>query len=529
MKKRILMLLCLVILACMTLTACLLPSPGPGSGSGSGSGETATLTSIVSPKGARYGIDYKAMRDVYRDVAGLFLYVIEDDVEDESDGELVIGDTNRTITAEAKAALASATKKTGNDDEIGFIVYCNGSSIALYWDDHFTLNLAYEYFYENFVLNGVYTAEEGIIYVETMDKSDSKKAQEAIDRANDFAKVAEIYGQEVADALMAHYDLYDERYYIWMANLYDPGTGGFYYSNSGLATPGYLPDLESTQQAFSFFGNAGMYRAYARGVSDAVPQWMQEKAVEWIRSLQSPIDGYFYHPQWESVGASRLSRDLGWATTCLSNFGSKPKWNAPNGTKGEFGKVPGKAVAFTGQLAGDSVVQAVSLVIPTASLEVDQFPERLRSLENWQYYLVCTLNGNSDPNDFTPKNIRTKSYSIGNTVSSQSGQVTQRDKLAIELKELPDENGDKWILQSTDNRSVRYSSETSGISAYVGFTILNDSVVVERAHVSARRDGTGDNKWYASFKSATAGQTSVKGEVWSLDTIYHIDYVAPEA
>ena len=94
---------------------------------------------------------------------------------------------------------------------------------------------------------------------------------------------------------------------------------------------------------------------------------------------------------------------------------------------------------------------------------------------------------------------------------------------------LPDENSDKWILQSTDNRSVKYSSETSGISAYVGFTILNDSVVVERAHVSARRDGTGDNKWYASFKSATAGQTSVKGEVWSLDTIYHIDYVAPEA
>ena len=42
------------------------------------------------------------------------------------------------------------------------------------------------------------------------------------------------------------------------------------------------------------------------------------------------------------------------------------------------------------------------------------------------------------------------------------------------------------------------------------------------------KDGIGDNKWYASFKSAKGSKFSTKGDVWKLDMLYSIDYVNPE-
>ena len=59
------------------------------------------------------------------------------------------------------------------------------------------------------------------------------------------------------------------------------------------------------------------------------------------------------------------------------------------------------------------------------------------------------------------------------------------------------------VLANVANRSVHYSSATSGFTADVGFVILNDSTKVNKAYISARKDGTGDSKWYASFTSPT--------------------------
>ncbi len=446
MKKIILSAVLLLVLCCTVLTSCLVPGGGNtpgGNGDDPPTGELM-LTKIITPEEDSYHIDYKELKDSYSASADLFLYLFDDADETEGAGELVIGETNRTITATAKSILDQEIKKANNDDEIGYIIYCDGSSVALYWSEHFTRNLCYTYFLDNYVTPGSVTFESGTVKLETMDKSDAKKAQEAIDKQNDFAEVAEILGQEAADALLAHYDLYDERYYIWMANLYDPGTGGFYYSNSALAAEGFLPDLESTQQAFAFFGNAGMYSAYPDGVSEAVPQWMQEQVIEWVRGLQSPEDGYFYHPQWGTdIQPSRQSRDLGWATSCLKQFGASPKWNAPNGVAGEYGKVPGtSATALTRQLTSGATMQAVSLVIPTASLTIDQFPTRLQTIEAWREYIICTMNGNTDSTDTSPNKIRTNSYKIGNDVGAHDDQAIQRDKLGLETGEFVDADKD---------------------------------------------------------------------------------------
>ena len=440
MKKTVLGLVCLLLICCGALTACMVTPIPPDGPPDDGEG-IAEITKLIKPASADYDIDYDQLKEDYYSNADLMLYQYDDDDESEGAGELCIGETNRSVTATAKAQLAAEVKKANNDDQIGYIIYSDGDSVAFFWDDRYSLKVGYAYFYENFVLKGVDSFESGIVKLETMDKSEAKKAQEAIDKAADFAEVARILGSSAAEALSAHYDLYDERFYIWMAELYDPGVGGFYFSNTALANEGFLPDVESTQQAIAFFGNAGMYKAYD-GVADAIPEWMQKQLINFARELQSPDDGYFYHPQWGTeITPSRLSRDLGWATAIITQFGAKPKWNAPNGTKGEYGAPP-NSTAMAGRLAGGSSASAVSSLVRVASLSVNQYPERLRSIENWRYYLIVEMNGSPSVEDLTAYNIRTKSYSIGNEVGSQSSQIIQRDKLAIENGELPDANND---------------------------------------------------------------------------------------
>jgi hypothetical protein len=76
-------------------------------------------------------------------------------------------------------------------------------------------------------------------------------------------------------------------------------------------------------------------------------------------------------------------------------------------------------------------VTAVSKVI-SVSGGVWTGSAQLKTLDAWESYLT----------ELTQK-IRTNSYSIGNTVTSQSAQVKNRDKIAIQNCELPDadENG----------------------------------------------------------------------------------------
>ncbi len=469
MKKRLLTLLSLVFILCVSLTACLVPPVDDPDGD-KPQDSNMTLMKLIKPKDSRYtyflGLDYEKIRNVYQlSPAETMLYLYDDTDEPAGDFELVIGETNRPITATAVSVLEAEKAKANNDDEIGYIFYCDGKSLAMYWDDQFTYKLAYDYLMTEIIEKGLDAFPEGAVQMETMDKSDAKKAQEAIEREKDFANVAELYGQDVSDALRAHYDLYDERFYTWIANLYDPGVGGFYYSNSGLATQGYLPDLESTQQAISFFSNAGMFRAYRLGVKDAIPEWMQEQLISFAREMQSPEDGYFYHPQWgTNIIASRLSRDLGWAITIITQFdGGKIKWNAPNGEKGEFGAPPG-TTAMTGQLVSNSAVVATSCVanaisrgnysvldLANATDEqkeaeyqrlIKAYPKRLQSIEDFKYYLIVEKNGSPSVDDIEPRKIRTNSYSIGNEVASQAGQIAARDALDVQYEKLPDANDD---------------------------------------------------------------------------------------
>ena len=258
-------------------------------------------------------------------------------------------------------------------------------------------------------------------------KREEKRLAEAKRREAAFLRMEADYGKDAADALRAHFATYSDRFYKWLARLYDPSVGGFYFNDIARDTDGYLPDVESTKQAMVFFRLTGLTSDYPSLV-EAYPAWMRRQVCDWVRGLQDPEDGYFYHPQWgKNIVSSRQGRDLDWATATLTDFGEMPIWDAPTGHRGEKGAPCGaKAVTEDGNSGSPVAV----------------YPERLRTLDAWRRYLICELNENESPDDETPNAIRTKSYSIGNTISSQAAQILQRDRLGIELGELVDSDGD---------------------------------------------------------------------------------------
>ena len=145
---------------------------------------------------------------------------------------------------------------------------------------------------------------------------------------------------EVVSALKEAHAFYDgERILKWLAGLYDPSYGGFYYSNSARDNEPYRPDLESTAFALSLITANGAIS----NRSEELPAEVCCSIVDFARELQSPIDGYFYHPQWpagkENLAGDRYGRDLATASHFITSFsvdrdggGKKkqyPKWCIP--------------------------------------------------------------------------------------------------------------------------------------------------------------------------------------------------------
>ena len=262
------------------------------------------------------------------------------------------------------------------------------------------------------------------------------------EREAGLLKAREIYGEEAEQALRDHLAIVGEELYLWMADLYTPRKcicdnfdtdgnrvcllprdkdgkclctgGGYYYSNSARDTEGYEIDIESTVQALNFCSTVGLLRGYDGDYKRAFPKQMQLDICAFAKSLQSSEDGYFYHPQWgRDIGVSRLGRDLMWATNALKAFGDLPLYDTKNGMKGTLG-------APTGGTAdgGGEEKSANSTWTP-----------QLQTLDAFKEYL-------------TTFDLKTKSYSTGNTFNAQIGQITARDKLAIEQGEARDNNGD---------------------------------------------------------------------------------------
>ncbi|MBQ8322022.1 MAG: hypothetical protein IJX92_06630 [Clostridia bacterium] len=207
-----------------------------------------------------------------------------------------------------------------------------------------------------------------------------KKCREArtVMREGYFEKAASVIGDEGVRELRELYNIFDEGYYLWLASLYDPKIGGFYFSRSGRDTEGFLPDIESTVQALNCAQNNGL--TYGKPSREVYSDNIKAALVKFAQSLQDSENGYFYHPQWgRNINTPRRGRDLGWSTKLFNMFDAKPLYPTPL-VKNEDGK------------------------------KSAYLPEYLQSIDAFKKYL----------SEF---NLAEKSYWIGNMLQSQASQI----------------------------------------------------------------------------------------------------------
>ena len=350
--------------------------------------------------------------------------------------EIVIGDTNRPISLRASTLLGELMDEHVPSDKnitdtIFYLIYPYRGSIAVVWSGEGAKETALEVFMQNYLKSSSLKLEDGEYEYVAYSKIEEMRKNEAKEREEAYALVEAEYGKGVVDALKAQFAVYDSDFYIWLANLYDPGEydeegnpkgGGFYYSNSARDNEGYYIDIESTCQAISFLAGSGMIR---NGLTfkNAIPEKMQKEMLAFALSLQSPEDGYFYHPQWgKDITAARRSRDLGWAMSTITRFGTQPYWDTPNGHQGIYG-APSMNKAqggLTSPLSSRSAATAAASIV-TAVGYVDKYQPYMRSLTAWQSYL-----------DGLVTELKTKSYSIGHNLAEQATQIKMRDKEAAE-------------------------------------------------------------------------------------------------
>ena len=143
--------------------------------------------------------------------------------------------------------------------------------------------------------------------------------------------------EEIVESLRNLYSLYSTDICTWLGGLFDPDIGGFYYSNSAKNTYGYLPDIESTNQALVFLQNSGLIESY-----DSIPSWVKEKIERFICYLQDPENGFFYHLQWDKALVesypNRLSRDYDEATNIAQMLDFKLPYRIEKENRGQASK-----------------------------------------------------------------------------------------------------------------------------------------------------------------------------------------------
>ena len=435
MKNKLLVLIFLLAFAASMLVSCFNGGNTPDGGAEEPDNliynEASELYLIVDPSVSSEYIS-KISDDIDYNKSELIKYApVDSEVHKH---EIVVGMTDREISKTAALRIDRVEKNT--EDELRYVIYSDGSSVAIVWEegdvdeDNVMQELALRIFYENCVKEEL-ILKQGIAYSGSIDIiEDHYRAIDEAYKQEAWAKFESTYGAELTNSFKQLYAIYSPDCIIWLANLYDPdicvcvdlygeetcsgtkycGTGGWYYSNSARDNFGYLPDAESTNQALNFLVSAGL--AYARdgGYLSIITEEMKKQIGDFIYSLEEP-NGYFYHPQWgielTDSKLSRRARDLSWCTGILKKLDRTPKYTTASGMKGE--DVLGTSSELTGRLG--STVAAVSKVIAVN----DAYASHLQDLDSFKAYLAS-------------KNLRDNSYSVGNELTAQTPQIQERDR-----------------------------------------------------------------------------------------------------
>lgn len=135
--------------------------------------------------------------------------------------------------------------------------------------------------------------------------------------------------EELLNAVKRYDEMYEKDTLAWLASLYDPEIGGFYYSRSARDNEGFFPDIESTTQSIDILNGSGILR---NGVLDSsvIPDEIRIKILEFLQSRQDEGDGYFYDIGFgKNVGNSKRERNLGQAQEKIWKLGGEAKYLYP--------------------------------------------------------------------------------------------------------------------------------------------------------------------------------------------------------
>ena len=364
---------------------------------------------------------------------------------------IVIGKGDDPVSAAAYKRLDSLMEQ-GND--AGFILYSDGSSICIaYRDDSYGFTHAelMDYLKNEFIAEEV-IAPKGSVKDNVFEVIDRIVEDEERILAEAWQKLAEATDTDTMKAMQRLYAIYEDGFIDWIISLYDPGTGGFYFSNSGRDNYGFGPDLESTSQALGFLNSCGIFNYIGGSWAKSLPKEMLDKIGKFAYDLQDP-DGYFYHPQWgKAIINSRRSRDLSHGVSILKSLGITPKYKTMTGVGGDV-----DPAGFITDPLGQSSVVAVSRVVSVAGETL--IPEHLQTPEAYRAYVNKLFDENT-------------SYTAGHNLSSQATEIKARGKeyvnITIEILNTRQKDNGLWedtINYTATNGLMKISGVYNSLSA----------------------------------------------------------------
>lgn len=136
--------------------------------------------------------------------------------------------------------------------------------------------------------------------------------------------------QEISSAVRTALETID-RYYtrvpLWYAHLYDPVTGGFYMSQSGVQDPDMAPGIEMTCWGLSFL------KTYTLAFDD-MPSEIKARFVDFFCDRQNPESGIFIDKQ-GPANPREQARNQAAAKRALDMLSASPRYPLPSGKSGE--------------------------------------------------------------------------------------------------------------------------------------------------------------------------------------------------
>ncbi len=350
--------------------------------------------------------------------------------------EIVVGKADRDVSNRAYRLLALMNY---GEDEGGYVIYSDGKSVALAFDGpvfgvNAAITEAVDIFVKSLMTGNTLKLSEGTVarssfdVIEWQTKRDEATVETLWELKNSQILAMVENKTQLASAIIEQLKgirkIYaeDDGIVTWLANLYDPVSGGFYFSNSARNNEGFMPDLESTAQAI------GIVESILTGYSGTLTNYFGEeiaaKFVRFVKEMQAE-NGYFYHPQWTKDNIDKnhdkRSRDVMNAISILESFGASPTYDTPTGVKGD------------GILSDETAVPASRLTTPLSRSRVaavsaisgdDEIyiPPHLKSKEALETYLSTV-------------GIYDDTYEAGEAIMSQVPLIVKVDEMNAEAGE----------------------------------------------------------------------------------------------